>query len=86
MYSMNRTSAGTVLPNSIRSTSSSSLMPFSATVSILVSVKPAGAIDAMPFSTDGCVARCDSVFDRSARSVSRLTVTRFSPAFFSSST
>jgi hypothetical protein len=55
-------------------------------VSILVSTNPAGATDAMPLSTDGWVARCDSDLDRSACNVSRLTVIRFRPAFFSSST
>ena len=41
MYSMNRTSAGTVRPYSIRSASSSSFTPRITTVSILVFVKPA---------------------------------------------
>jgi hypothetical protein len=86
MYSMNRTSAGTPRPYSMRSTNSSSLIPFSATVSILVFVNPAGATDAIPARTAGCVPRCDSDFDRSARSVSRLTVTRPSPASLSLST
>src|SRR4030095_12313269 len=48
MYSMKRTSAGAVLPNSLRSASSSSLTPRMTTVSSFVPLKPTAGSAAMP--------------------------------------
>ena len=81
MYSMNRTSAPIVRPNSIRSTSSSSLTPRITTVSILSASKPAArrGVDA---GEDRAHARRTGSGPGSGRgcSVSRLTVMRCRPA------
>ncbi len=80
MYSMKRTSAGTVLPNSMRSTSSSSLTPRITTLSSLVSAKPACGTARMAAITRSCPSRLVSARKRSGRNVSRLTVSRRRPA------
>src|SRR5712692_5156111 len=83
MYSMKRTSAATRLPNSMRSTSSSSFTPRITTVSSFVPVKPARVTVWMPSRTWAWLWRRVSAANRSARRVSRLTVTRWSPASLS---
>jgi len=83
MYSMNRTSALICLPNSSRSTSSSSLTPRMMTLSIFNPLKPARWAALIPFSTFAWESFRVSAIKRSGRSVSRLTVTRCRPASYS---
>ena len=64
MYSMKRTSAPTLRPYSIRSTSSSSLTPRMMTLSIFSESKPARAAASMPASTAACSSNRVSVSKR----------------------
>ena len=75
MYSMNRTSAFTVFPYSIRSISSSSLTPLMTTVSILRRPKTRCAAS-MPSFTRARSSKRVRARNRSGLRVSRLTVTR----------
>ena len=82
---MNRTSAPLSLAKSIMSVSSSSLYPRMTTVLILRGFSPLSTAASIPSSTSGRRSRRVSCLNRSRRSVSRLTVTRSSPALRSDS-
>ena len=80
MYSMNRTSAPIPRPKSTSAGSSSSLTPRRTTVSIFSASNPASAAASRPRRTAPWRSRRVSRRKRSARSVSRLTVSRWRPA------
>ncbi len=80
MYSMKRTSSFRSMPNRNRSAVSSSLKPRVRTAFSFVPVNPSSASASMPRSTVSRRTLRPNVRKRSARSVSRETVTRWSPA------
>ncbi len=85
MYSMKRTSAPRSLAKSIKSLSSSSLYSRITTVLILRGFNPPSAAASIPSSTSWRRSRRVSCSNRCGRSVSRLTLTRSSPALRSDS-
>ncbi len=80
MNSMKRTVSPLSLPNSAKSTISSSLIPLIMTALILTGCRPASSAASIPSRTRSSSSRRVNSRNRSGRSESRLMLMRFNPA------